>query len=88
MREATLTGYHGDAARPERGHATASAAADWLGLAAAPTFAAMALLSAFGGQTDILCGGASPLSGMTAMYLLMTAFHTRPWLTLVANRNP
>jgi hypothetical protein len=27
--------------------------------------------------------GGSPLSGMVAMYLLMSAFHLGPWLRLV-----
>jgi hypothetical protein len=61
--------------------------ADWLSLAAAPTFAAMALLTAvFGGRPDMLCAamqGTSPLSGMAAMYLLMSAFHLAPWLRLL-----
>jgi hypothetical protein len=69
------------------GHA-ASGAADWLGLVAAPTFAAMALWTGlFSGQPDILCtsiGGASPLGGMTLMYLLMSAFHAAPWLKLIS----
>jgi hypothetical protein len=82
MREA----YPSGAIRSESGHGAARPAADWLGLAAAPTFAIMALLTSVGGQPDILCGAASPLSGMTAMYLLMSAFHARPWLTLIAGR--
>src|SRR5262245_42094365 len=60
------------------GHA-ASGAAGWLGLAAAPTFAIMALWTGlFGGQPDMLCMGmqdASPLNGMVLMYALMSAFH-------------
>jgi hypothetical protein len=64
-------------------------AARGLSLAAAPTFAVMALLTgiAGGGMPDILCSaaqGASPLSGMTLMYLLMSAFHLAPWLKLVS----
>jgi hypothetical protein len=69
--------------------------ADWLGLAAAPTFAVMALLTAgFGGErmTMICSGGsgAAPLGGMAAMYLLMSAFHAAPWLKRVSwrRRNP
>jgi hypothetical protein len=66
--------------------AAARGAADWLSLAAAPTFAIMALLTAvFGGPPDMLCAalqGASPLSGMIPMYLLMSAFHAGPWLRL------
>ena len=65
-------------------------AADWLGLAAAPTFAMMALLTyAFSGPPDVLCTtlhGASPLGGMAPMYLLMSAFHAAPWLRLMASR--
>ena len=59
-----------------------------LSLAAAPTFAIMALLSAIpgGGAPDILCSAASasPLGGMIPMYLLMSAFHSAPWLRLIA----
>ncbi|TPN81829.1 hypothetical protein FJ987_24495 [Mesorhizobium sp. CU2] len=62
--------------------------ADWLCLAAAPTFAMMALLTAAYGQ-DMTCmsgAGASMLSGMVPMYLLMAAFHLAPWLRVVARR--
>jgi hypothetical protein len=61
-------------------------AADCLSLAAAPTFAAMALLTAVlgGGPLDMICGAASPLTGMIPMYLLMSAFHTAPWLKLIS----
>jgi hypothetical protein len=68
------------------GHA-ASGAAGWLGLAAAPTFAIMALWTGlFSGQADMLCMGmrdASPLNGMTLMYALMSAFHSAPWVKLI-----
>jgi len=59
---------------------TKGATADWLSLAAAPTFAAMALLTIGGG--DMLCTmpGMSVLSGMSVMYLLMSFFHVAPWL--------
>ncbi|KRB23503.1 MULTISPECIES: hypothetical protein [Mesorhizobium] len=61
--------------------------ADWLCLAAAPTFALMALLSCLqGGDTAMLCMGGSPLTGMAAMYLLMSAFHLAPWLRLISGR--
>jgi hypothetical protein len=70
--------------------ATASlGAADWLSLAAAPTFAIMALLTgALGGPPDILCLGqnASSLAGMVPMYVLMSAFHSAPWLKLLSRR--
>jgi hypothetical protein len=63
-------------------------AADVLYLAAAPTFAVMALLtSVLGrGSLDALCSGTSPLSGMVPMYLLMSAFHLAPWLKLISHR--
>ena len=63
--------------------------ADWLCLAAAPTFAVMALLTVAYGDHDMMCmpgSGASLLSGMAPMYLLMAAFHLAPWLRLVARR--
>jgi hypothetical protein len=68
-------------ARPDR----------WLSLAAAPTFAMMALLTWIygGGMPDILCSaaqGASPLTGMVAMYSLMSAIHLAPWLRLLSRR--
>jgi len=71
--------------------ATLGAAADWLCLAAAPTFAIMALLTGVldGGPLDMLCSAAqdaSPLSGMVPMYLLMSAFHSAPWLKLISRR--
>jgi hypothetical protein len=63
----------------------------WLSLAAAPTFAIMALLTGVldGGAPDMLCSAmhhASPLGGMVPMYLLMSAFHSRPWLKLVSRQ--
>jgi hypothetical protein len=66
-------------------------AADGLCLAAAPTFAIMALLTGVvgGGPQDMLCSAAqdaSPLSGMVAMYLLMSVFHSAPWLKLLSRR--
>jgi hypothetical protein len=74
----------------ESRNAAAIGAADWLYLAAAPTFAIMALLTGIlgGGSPDALCsaGGVSPLGGMVPMYLLMSAFHSAPWLKLIASR--
>jgi hypothetical protein len=61
-------------------------AADWLSLAAAPTFAVMALLTLAGGAPDMLCS-ASPLTGMVPMYLLMSAFHAAPWLKLLSRQH-
>ncbi|TGV60739.1 hypothetical protein EN792_075220, partial [Mesorhizobium sp. M00.F.Ca.ET.149.01.1.1] len=61
--------------------------ADWLCLAAAPTFATMALVTAAYGGHDMTCmSGASVLGGMVPMYLLMAAFHLAPWLRLVARQ--
>jgi hypothetical protein len=74
---------------PNRGSA-ARVATDWLCLAATPTFAVMALLTACdGGQPDMLCAAmqhASPLGGMVPMYLLMSVFHVAPWLKLICGR--
>jgi hypothetical protein len=62
----------------------------WLGLAAMPTFAAMALLTGLfgGGPMDGLCAARHgvQLGGMVPMYLLMSAFHSPPWLKLIAGR--
>lgn len=59
-----------------------------LGLAAAPTFAAMALATRLGCPAEMLCMGAHAplLSGMAPMYLLMSAFHAGPWLKLISSR--
>ena len=66
------------------GVAFARVAADWLGLAAAPAFATMALMTAcLGGGAEPLCSAhGSLMSGMIPMYLLMSAFHVGPWLKL------
>lgn len=77
--------------RHESGSMAARSAADWLHLAAAPTFALMALLTGFVGDSHLgsLCSvtqDASPLTGMGTMYLLMSAFHSTPWLTLISGR--
>ncbi|WP_027547945.1 hypothetical protein [Bradyrhizobium sp. WSM2254] len=64
--------------------------ARWLALAATPTFAVMAVLTAVlgGGSADMLCGAGqgSLLGGMVPMYLLMSAFHSVTWLRLIAER--
>jgi hypothetical protein len=70
------------------GNAAALGAADWLCLAAAPTFAIMALLTGVlgGGPPDMFCSAGqdgSALSGMVPMYVLMSAFHSAPWLKLI-----
>jgi hypothetical protein len=63
----------------------------WLSLAAAPTFAMMAMLTRIhsASMPDMLCAagqGASPLTGMVPMYLLMSAIHLAPWLKLLRRR--
>jgi hypothetical protein len=92
MTDASSHPAGGDAARHKSSNAAAVDAADWLRLAAAPTFAIVALLTAVpgGGPGDMLCSAghaASPLSGMVPMYLLMSAFHTGPWLKLISSRH-
>jgi hypothetical protein len=72
------------------GASTALRVADWLSLAAAPTFAVMALLTAClgGSRPALLCsvmGGAPPMTGMVTMYVLMSAFHSMPWLKLASS---
>lgn len=54
-------------------------AADWLSLAAAPTFAIMALLVRANSER-------SPLNGMVLMYVLMAAFESVTWLKLISSR--
>jgi hypothetical protein len=65
-----------------------AALGSWLGLAAAPTFAAMAVFTlAAGCDADVMCSavhGLSQLGGMAPMYVLMSAFHAGPWLRLVS----
>jgi hypothetical protein len=70
---------------------SALSAADWVCLAAAPTFAIMALITGVrgDGSHDLFCAAARdafPLSGMVWMYLLMSVFHLAPWLKLIASR--
>ncbi len=76
--------------REDRLPAMALSAGDWLGFAAGPTFATMALLTGVsGGGPQDMCAaahGASALTGMAAMYALMAVFHARPWLRLLRPR--
>ena len=86
-----MTACRADAKGDDEGAAIAFVIARWLGLAAAPTFAIMALFTGVigGGAPDMLCSAgqdASPLSGMVPMYLLMSAFHSSAWLKLISSR--
>jgi hypothetical protein len=85
--------YHANATGGASCHHDGAAArlgiAKWLCLAATPTFAIMALMTGVldGGPMDMLCsaGHGSPLSGMVPMYLLMSAFHSAPWLKPISS---
>ena len=89
-----MSPFHSHLVPPEVGRRRAwpKAGADrLLSLAAAPTFAIMALLTGIqdGGVPGMLClavDDASPLTGMFPMYLLMSAFHLAPWLKLISSR--
>jgi hypothetical protein len=94
-REEWLAARHGlpreEKVLTRRGGDARSVIPDLIGLAAAPTFAIMALLTGVldGASPDMLCVGApdaSPLSGMVPMYVLMSVFHSAPWLKLIAGR--
>ena len=79
----------GSSSGATRRNAAARRAANALYLAAAPTFAIMALVTGvIGGPPDALCSAASasPLGGMVPMYLLMSAFHLAPWLKRLSGR--
>lgn len=61
--------------------------ARWLGLAASPTFALMALIAAVDAPPLALCAAGIrmlPIDGMTAMYVLMSLFHLPSWLKFLA----
>jgi hypothetical protein len=71
------------------GAAASLRAANFLCLAATPSFAIMATLTDVfgGGPMDALCAtahDASPLNGMVLMYALMSTFHSAPWLRLAS----
>jgi hypothetical protein len=77
----------GGAGRDSERAAAARGVAHWLSLAATPTFAIMALMTAvLGGASGVLCTAqdASSLTGMVPMYLLMSVFHVTPWLKLMS----
>ena len=78
---ATMIGSQGESAGASvgRNNTGALGAADWVTLAAAPTFAIMALLVAASSKE-------SALSGMVLMYVLMAVFESVAWLKLISNR--
>jgi hypothetical protein len=86
MTEAHPAHPTGGVSRDDAGATVTLGLAEWLRLSAMPTFAIMALLTGLGGSPmDRLCssGHGAPLSGMVTMYLLMSAFHSPPWLKLI-----
>lgn len=76
--------------KPASSPSPAIDAAGWLGLAAAPTFALMAWISAVGSPDMTMCSAAStfaPVNEMALMYGLMSLFHLSPWLQLLSARS-
>jgi hypothetical protein len=64
--------------------------ADWLGLAASPTFALAAWITAGDASSMMICAPAYdmlPVDGMVLMYLLMSFFHLPCWLRLASFRS-
>jgi hypothetical protein len=86
------TMHRPESARHTFGNGRGSAilgASNYLHLAAAPTFAIMAVLTGvIGGPNDLICSAVrvSPLTGMAAMYLFMSIFHSPPWLKLISSQ--
>lgn len=60
-----------------------------LGLAATPTFALMAWVSAVGSSGMTMCSASAfaPLNEMALMYALMSLFHLSPWMKLLSARS-
>lgn len=79
-----------DPAAHAGGGTAAAGLARWLGLAAAPAFALMALATGpFGSTSPMLCMGGQDIwspDSMALMYALMSVFHLGPWLKIVQGR--
>jgi hypothetical protein len=90
MTQANPANLTGAANCQDESAAAALGIAKCLCLAATPTFAIMALLTGVlgAGSMEMLCstGHGSPLNGMVSMYMLMSAFHSAPWLKLITGR--
>ncbi len=86
----TPAGASGVTRFDHQGVVAAWATAKWLRLAAAPTFALMALLTVVldSGLPSALCSAAGTLwpGGMAPMYVLMGVFHSAPWLKRLSRR--
>ena len=75
----TLTGANGRTAWIER-------AIGWFNLAATPSFALMAWVAVADVPRTGICASDSAIpsiAGMAWMYLLMSFFHTSPWVRLI-----
>ena len=81
----TVTEIYNDEAANDAVRGDARLASDLICLAATPVFAVMALATGFGGAMPDM-EMTSPLTGMAAMYGLMSVFHAAPWLRLIARR--
>ena len=73
------------------GSSSAPGIAELLHLAAAPLFAGMAVVSSLSSEeaSDVLCAaahGSSWLTGMTAMYMVMSLVHLPPWIGWLSRR--
>jgi hypothetical protein len=90
MTEAYRADAIGDANCDDEGGTAPRDLARWLCLAASPAFAIMALMTGVlgGSPMDMLgsAGHGSPLAGMVPMYILMSVFHSAPWLRLISGR--
>jgi hypothetical protein len=87
MSEVQCVRPRGGASRDAERASVALGLAEWLCLAATPTFAILAALTALCGGSSMneVCspGASASLGGMAPMYLLMSAFHAPPWLKLM-----